>query len=466
MINEALHHEKPNKLLILLFTMYILALPIRMLSVFDFLKVFSAASAYLDFIFWLAGLMIIALKGYKKCIVYNKKERLFNYLVFMFFLLLLIKMFMSWFLLLKVGTLAGQDPFQASFGETLFLIQYLLVIFFNKEIIKYLSFKQIYKLLWYLATALLIIGLLQVLLLLFPATIKHVYDLLNFTNILPESSRILSEGRVQLIDIEPAFAGSIISILVMPLLLAHVLFHGANPLSLLNFVLWTIVTYFTKSSTAYLLVMINFIAFAWLYLKDRKHSRLIKIIVIFFVCALSFAGVILYSLYLENSAFTYVLVHKLMDFQNTSTVSRLMPIYVNSKIFLNYPLFGVGDGNQGFFYSQYFPEWAKISTYAIQILNNDVSSIANAGSFMMGIISGYGMVGILLLGILIKKSLTAINRNKDILGPFYQFYKISGTTLLIHGFTTDFAGKFWILFVISIPFMIQSYYSSYGDIKW
>ena len=101
-----------------------------------------------------------------------------------------------------------------------------------------------------------------------------------------------------------------------------------------------------------------------------------------------------------NSDLQYVLWGKFFDTSNYSTITRSSTIINDMLIFKDFPITGVGNGNQGFFFNQNVPSWMNRSVE----VEGFRSVITNGGgNFFPSFVSAFGLLGVIILISFIKK---------------------------------------------------------------
>ena len=106
----------------------------------------------------------------------------------------------------------------------------------------------------------------------------------------------------------------------------------------------------------------------------------------------------------DKDSIEYILLGKLVDKENGSTAMRVSTVCNDMKIFLSYPLTGIGNGCQGYFYNNNIPLWTRFAEEVQRSLNYESGSISNGGgNFFASYISGYGLIGIIVLFLLIRQ---------------------------------------------------------------
>ena len=134
---------------------------------------------------------------------------------------------------------------------------------------------------------------------------------------------------------------------------------------------------------------------------------------------------------------------------------------VGFELLKRYPIFGVGNGNQGFFYQELLPQWAYNTYTGISSYNRASTVLYDGGPFFIAFLSGYGIVGtIMLIGILVK-GFRVMRDNWSAFGYLYYFYFVSIIALIINGLGATLNSRYDFWFVLSIPMMIS--YWSYSE---
>ncbi len=443
------------KVLNKVFCIYLYLLPIRMVAPLSFMEVFGAVSTYIDFIFNIIGIVIIMLisKGVIR-ISDEKSERLFRLFFASIMMLNLISVIMSIYLYNKVSVIGGENTFNAITAKLVHFIHYIFIVYFNKELFKVVDIKKIKIILEKVFRCLLALGYLQIFIITLGKRFSELYNSLDILGILQDADLMIRIGRITLTEIEPAYAGAMIGILIFPYIMSNILMGIAVKKNAVKLLLWMPVLFFTKSSTAYILAAIAFLMFVYIFY-TKKKIKLSGLILLFVFISLTL------SIFALSNMDTYVfdtvhynLIEKITDRSNLSTVSRTIPVIINWEVFLQYPIMGVGNGNQGFFYAEYFPSWGYVSKRSVEFINSS-EGVADGSLFVLGNLSAYGIIGVLIIGVYIMKANKLIESGKRKIGIFYYMYKISIVVIFIHGFSSDFVGKYWIWFVLSLPYMVN-----------
>lgn len=433
--------------------LYLFLLPFRMITPFEFLQdVIGPLANFIDIIFLTFGLVLWILSpgGMR---IYSINVPLYRTLRNSILLLNLMSLVMACVMCLQYGDYNGKSPFLAIIPMGLFYFQYLLIFLYNMRVFQLMDYRTIVRIFSRLCVVLLVIGYIQVMAIW--GIGAQLYD--TFAEIIGGFVPSSKFYKLPLTGSEAAAGGAIMCIFVFPFLIARYL-HG-NKKSLLQLLLWLLPLYYTRSSTAYLLFVVDMGAFILLLLRQLKETgHLAKLIsVVAFACVISFAVV-------SGSAETglieeisYTAFDKAVDIDNGSTASRMVPFVVNWGCFTEMPLIGVGNGLQGYFFFKYFPyEFLNAPGTDLGIFLERASesgSIPNGGTFLLGYFSGYGIIGIVILIIIILKLWKTFKARESMLGVFREMFIIGSCSFLLASVSSEMYCQYYAWFVISIPFM-------------
>ncbi len=449
------------KLELLIAKLYLFLLPVRMINIFSNITLFIGEPAkYFDFILNILGLSLIFIRFLftKRISNSSKKEKLFDYFVLMITIFNISSFIMSIIIDSKYGTYANETSYFATAKVILVFIQYTSMIFYNKEIYKILGIEKIKNILYKSVSFLLILGYIQLFVILFGGIIEELYIKFDILDIFVDN---VSKVKLSLTDTEGSLAGDLITIFILPFLAGNYITEDNNKKYILQLIAWIPLIIVSNSLSAYILSVAFFITFIFYIIKIGKFK---KIIYLFFTVpiVLVIAFSIIYKVIPPDlqKKIVYTITEKFEDKKNGSVALRTIPFKYNFGAFKEYPIFGVGNGNQGFFYYKYVDYSARSAQEVKESYYNAGKTIYNGSLFLPTILSGYGILGVILLIIYIYKSEKEIHKNKEDLRSFYYFYKISRIVILVAGFQNQFVGIYYIWFVLSIP-----HFKSINDIN-
>ncbi|MDY2884038.1 MAG: O-antigen ligase family protein [Romboutsia timonensis] len=385
------------------------------------------------------------------------------YLFFMVAAMDLSSLFMSMLLYKDFGTLWGENTFRAIIGDCIYYIFVFLTIFYNyqmSKIVTKLDLEKVFKLMYIL---LLIVGYWQIAVYFRIPGLTQIYDLIAIkTGLLSPSSMLYNVGRITITGTEPGSSSMFYGLLIIPYILAKIIKNERKYIKYLILILPII--YFTQSSTMYIVFVANLVVFAFLGMRDNESiKRYKKLFISFLALALSALLVTFMISGLQNktndeeSAFmktiNYFLVEKLTDEGNMSTAMRMSTVTNDIKCLYKYPILGIGNGNQGFHFNENIPDWIRYSgSPEVNDALTGKIKVVSGGPFLMAFISGYGILGVILLLIYIIKSNIELKKNKENLGYLYYMYHISIISFLV-GSVVGFGliENQVAIFILSIP---------------
>lgn len=157
----------------------------------------------------------------------------------------------------------------------------------------------------------------------------------------------------------------------------------------------------------------------------------------------------------DRSAFNYVLMGKLFDTENRSTLTRASTVINDMKIFYDMPITGCGNGNQGFYYNENVPSWMDESDEIIMIRK----TVPNGGgNFFPSYLSGFGLLGVVFLLLFIIRYQKWINnsilRKEE---ELYLIYCLGITLFLVSSwYVVSLKQSEAVAFLFCLPFIQYS----------
>ena len=401
-------------------------------------------------------LILTLITGFKKGKLMISKE--IEYLIFMVMMWLLITVFDSFIFHRAFGTINGQDTFQAILGSSYFHLFYLMSFV---VIVKYINTKNDYliieKAMDSVTDLSIFIGLLQLGIVFNLPLVRTLYSIINVFGIFVSDEFVSSTGRVMLTGSEPSSLGNLLCVFIMPYLFMQIHSSKKKTIYFYRLAMCYIFAFFSRSTTTYILIVVITIVFAIKEIIETKPSKrrivflvslpIILILVIFFLVLgtpqLGFLGD-------EDDVYSirYILLHKVFDMNNMSSAHRWTTPINDLMVFKDYPLTGVGDGNQGFFYSQNISNDLAINIKTQAYLKGQYG-VVNGGAFFFAVLSGCGLLGQIPLFRFIKiyhhKYKESKNNNK-----YCMWFSYALVPIILALLTTGMAMP--IVFVLTIPF--------------
>lgn len=435
--------------------LYLLSLPFRQIKKLTFLSsIVGACAEWLPFLFHCIGLILWAFSDAGQLRIDVKKRKLINSAFLLMVYLNISSIIMAGIIQSTYGNQGTENAFQGIIGMCLYFTQYFFMFIYSYRVFKILDVARIETIIGWCCRLLLFIALLQILVM--NGIGAQIYDKINFLGILSDSGHL---PKLRLTGTEGASAGGIIAIFVLPFLFSKVIMGKKK--YIVELLLWLVPIYYTYSTTAYLLVVTSIITFILLFIththdlaKGIKTLFIISIVIVMIFVILTNTGILGEQ---QTNKIEYLLLEKAVDMDNGSTVSRTIPLYVNWGAFTEYPILGVGNGLQGYFYEKYFPQWAFSAkgSDADVYLDRSRQGISNGGLFFPGLLSGYGIVGCILILVFIWRCFQENKNTKAYSGLFYYSCIIAFISFIVMGFQGDAYGQYYAWFMISIPFMTK-----------
>lgn len=437
---------------------YIFLLTVRMISpLLSPLSVFHGATIYFDFLIHMLGLVLVVVTSRGKLFIgsdyntINLLKRLLEIVIYF----CVSSVIMAFVIQMTLGNYADESAFSGIVGQIIYYIQYLLIVIYNINIFRILSKDEIDKILGKECVFLLVLGYYQILCYSIGGAFVTIGNSIDVFKILfPDSTM----AKLSLTASEGAKAGGVVGILVLPYLFTKAIMDERPIRYYIQVVLWIPVIVFMQSTAAYLAVIAVFIAFVFTVIRSngRNKKRFVKYLLVLVtagVFIVNFVPETVLSSFLGNNNVSYLVLQKLSDTTNGSTMLRIAPLIINWKVFLKYPIFGIGNGLQGYFYTEFFPREALSIAGVLPLYEVATRTIVNGSLFFPSILSGYGIVGTVFAVLFIIKMFKILEGKKDSLGIFYTIFKLSTVAIFLHGFQTEFSGSYYIWFILSIPFM-------------
>lgn len=434
--------------------LYLRLLPFRMISQFSgALSVLKGASLYFDFLLHILGLLLFVNTTKGRLVFGNGDssiilKRFFQLIVF----LNLSSVIMALVIQMIYGDYAGETAFSGITGMLVYFTQYAFIFLYNSRVFKLLSKEKIEKIISDTIWLLMVIGYIQIVVMTIGGSINTIYKGIDFLGVFPDVNRV---QKLSLTTTEGAGAGTLISIFVTPYLFSAILFKNKIGKYVIQLILWVPIVVFTRSSTAYILFAFSLLIFTIKLMKTHRGSNAILFLVItmsFILLVLLLFPEILSTLFPD---LYYMLFKKATDLSNSSTASRTVPFIMNWGAFTEAPIFGVGNGLQGYFYTKYFPSWGfnVAGSDILQYYDKAQTTIVNGGVFIPSLLSGYGVVGVTLIVLWVKKYLLFAKKNREELGIYYHMFVFAAISFIISGLQGEVCGTYYMWFMLSLPLM-------------
>ena len=302
---------------------------------------------------------------------------------------------MALILYLPLGVLHNETTFRAISGNIIFYFIVILGIYYNYVMLtEYVEVRKLYKIFDIQIIILLIVGYLQFAAIWVGGFLGKIYSVIApLFNLLPIEK--LNRG-VCFFGSEPSSA-SILSYIVIPYLLAKLLTKDdGKKETMIRIALFVPLLINSTSSSLLITIVLLIVAFVALHTNnDFVYKNVAISAFIIGACIAVMYGLdsLVQTIVWDEKSLMYMIFGKIVDRTSMSTMARSSTIINDMRVFFEFPLTGVGNGIQGFFYNENVPSWA-MKSYEVQKWMSGVNGVVGGGgSFFCTYLSSYGLVG-------------------------------------------------------------------------
>ena len=458
---KILLHNQTNTFTEAIAKVYVFCLAFKMIAPMRFLEsIVGSVALSFDVIPHAIGILLVLIDNNGFITFADEEGKTISFFFKMVFWFTLSSILMAIVIQNSYGNMGGESAYTGIMGMIIYWFQYAFILLYNYHVFKILNIRLIEKTLNAIVLFLMIIGYMQMAVMLLGNQIGYLYDKLDIFDILNDSNDL---SKLPLTGPEGAYAGYIIGTLILPYIYARNLGSKTRKHTFLYILLWLPIIYMTFSSGAYILFFITTIGYIYYCVKTRGFSKNIAILLV-----VALFGSVIFVLFRDEIinalpedmgvTIKYLLFEKIQDNDNGSTVLRSIPFYYNWGAFKEYPIIGVGNGLQGYFLEKYLPHSLSVvkGVNASKLIKQWTTGIANGSIFWPSIMSGYGIVGIILFAIYIYKNERLVRTKTVELDFMYYMYRLGILGIIFTGFATEFVAKYYVWFTISIPLMTVS----------
>ena len=378
METRALTDRSYSKFEKIIATIYLYCIIFRMISIFEAVTSrFGEVASFFDVLLNMFGLAVAFVNTRGRLQLGNSgQRRLFLCLILLVLYLNASSFIMACVIQCLYGSYAGETAFSGILGMEIYFFQYVFIIGYNMYISKMFCKEEIYKILDRLNIFLLLLGYYNVLIVMYGGAFKQILMRIDVLGVLYYETDSVIE-RAVLTANEPSNAAEMVCILIVPYLIAQA-YRGWHRMRYLIFILlWLPVIACMQSTSAYLMLLASLVGVCVLNATEKKKKSTMilgTVMIALAVFAVSPGGEALadfvFDLFPEQLNIRYLISEKLFSqTSNGSTTSRSVPLYFNWGAFTEFPIFGVGDGLQGYFYNKYFPDFAFCSIYNREVMD-------------------------------------------------------------------------------------------------
>ena len=432
-----------------LFSIYVFTMPFTNFHPLGLDNTFGAMAKSPAFLISIVGMFLLLVKN--RGILTLDGNGLFCILTKSVIALNIISIIMAVILYGKLGVLGGETAFDAIAGDIVYWIQVLFIVLFNIILIRKVDIKVVKNILEKLIYVLLIIGYIEMLMILIGGPFISISNTLYHIGLIYNPVSMLNTGKVFLTYSEASYAEIALGALIWPYLCSGVLVKENSGKSIILLLATLPIAVINQSSSVLLALGIYMILLVYYICRSSKTTR--KQMIFFMLVTVIITIVLLLASKQIIPLFIEKVIKKPFDKNDYSTIQRSSVIRNCILTFLEYPVFGVGNGNQGYFYKGHLTANAYRS-YEVQETLKFRNGVPSAGSWFGGILSGYGIVGVIFLVLYIVNANRVMKKIKGT--RWYYVYFMTGICFLVCSwFTASLVGEYLQILFLSIPFLIR-----------
>lgn len=434
----------------LVFFLYLIMMPFENFHPFGLNSLGTFARSP-SFFFHIIGLviMIVKTKGRIKLDEYGYFKSLFKLVL----LVNSISLIMAAVLYFPIGRLAGQRTLDTIWQPMFYKFMTVAIIYYNYYMIKKVDFEFIKKTISIIIFYTLGLGYIQIAAILVGNPFKNILDELNMLGLTYSTNICLSSGKAILMFSEPSYAEILICGLLMPLICGDLITSRKKQKHIVILLAFLPIVIFNASSSLLTGVLICLSITVYIHFRDGTITKRQMI------AFLTASGIALVALLGDRSLLNLIkqqVFEKPFDNTNLSSIQRTSIIRNCLLTFLGYPILGVGNGVQGFFYEKHLSA-NDYRSYEVRNTLKYENGVPGAGSWAGGWLSGYGIIGIIALVSFIKKTYRIICNYKGT--TLYYSYIIGGVCFLVCSwFTASTTGGYLSIFILSIPVFAKHHF--------
>lgn len=300
-----------------------------------------------------------------------------------------------------------EAPERAILGDVVLYSRIVLSVFFNYYCLsKVISFRELFRIFDWQLAILLCVVIFQTLAYATLSPFVGFYSTLsNYFSFVPLEKLWEMERGICLFESEPGHL-TILCFLALPYSAYRLFFERGNflknTLYIASFILFILLSFFSGSARTIACFLGAFFFIFMVRLGLNTKILLVGALIVGMLSTVSLLFAEDINIKSDKESLEYALVGKAADTESLSTMMHASTIINDLKIFQDYPLTGVGDGLQGYFYIDNVPNWTKKSEEVKTYIYNRI--MANGGgTFFPNYISGYGLIGILFLGLFVHR---------------------------------------------------------------
>ena len=359
---------------------------------------------------------------------------------------------MSLVLYEPLGSLFGENTISATAPSYLWLVMILLVIGALGYLFEHTSSDMLNSAFEAFVVCVIILGVMQAITV---ATGLPLYDAFNVFGLFQD----ILGGRISTIGSEPSANAIIIGMISLPYVISR-LVHGAPKRFRFYLVILLVLVGFVSSSQCYFSVIsLGVGCLAVFRPKHFKHTLIITLSLIGCIACVAFIMISASGVNLMESEAVrqahYYIFEKVGDSSNQSTAYRMSTLVNDIYVFGRYPVFGVGDGLQGFYFNENVAEhWRTDGSIELENALTGKVGLVGSGCLMTGLLSSFGVVGFALFAYVLLSSIRDAHIRRKAMGAWYEMFLLALFAMLpatVIGLTLH--GSWSLYLILAMPFM-------------
>ena len=432
-----------------LYYLYILTLPFSRfvdLPFGEFVnKILTCFSSYVMII----GLILLF---FQHRLIYSQRMKPF----FLIWFFMTTYSFLASFILLLTSDELIENPLYSCLNDIVLYFLFFLSIYYNYyHLSRTITFKQLFQIFNLSLITLLVIGFLQLGTIFSLPLCGSIYNLFSSVFALNTSEYLISMNRgVTLFGPEPSTVAELLTFYV-PFIMGMILYGYRKKYYIFILLLFTLLFILSNSSSVAILYSIVIMLFIYCLFKQKIGK--------YIFCGSFFLGMsiaVIYSLDINvkgnanknMESLGYMIYGKLIDKENMSTAMRASTVINDMKIFYDYPLTGIGNGNQCLYYEKNIPFWVTASPEVQNLLFNKYL-VNGGGNFFATYFSAFGLIGILVLLLFVKEYTFLYKSSFLTVSPIANFCFSVGVVLFLVSswYVVGLKNSEMMAFVLSLP---------------
>lgn len=404
-----------NNLQILLYKLYIFCLPFGTLVNFEWLGYGTSFSTIL----MLLGSFLLVITG-----EFNVSRRVLPF-IGLYAFMVFASLIMSSVLTVTLKGAFEESPFRSISGDIVLYGIFVCSIIYNwNSLTKFVNYRALYPIFTIQSIVLIVIGYIQLGVMLGIGPCLALYSPLSGILGIAEPKYLVFVNRgVTLFGTEPSSV-AIVCFLTLPMLMGSLLENkGKSRIGyLILLLLLTLLLLLSGSTTVLACTLFVYILFllANFGIRPGRIFMSLSFLLGLFI-AMIYTSSDSHNFNIQEDSFAYKVIGKIVDRKNMSTAMRASTVINDMKIIPEYPITGVGNGNQGYFYNENIPNWVKASSEVQQRMSIAGGISNGGGNFFASYFSGFGLVGLIAFFLFLhyyiqdyKKSILVHDRRLDL----------------------------------------------------